>query len=211
MDNNNLQINSKQLIHWFNALRNLPEDERTRALEAFWAGQLDSKCWLVNTLNDYVTKTSNIYIFGGWIGVLSSMLFQCTKFEVSNIRSIDMDPWCESIADTVCYPYTIDNGRFKAITADMCQFNYDWDIYPDIVINTSTEHVDQATYDIWYDRIPAGSLVLIQGNNFFDWSEHVRCSNSLVDFKRMNHVTKPLYNGELKHDIYTRYMCIFNK
>lgn len=210
MDVSNLLLNSNQLIHWFNALRNLPEGERTRALEAFWAGQLDSKCWLVNTLNDYVNGPSNIYIFGGWIGVLSSMLFQCAKFDVGNIRSIDLDPWCESIADTVCQPYT-SSGRFKAITANMCQFGYDWDIYPDIVINTSTEHIDQATYDIWWDQIPTNTMVVLQGNNFFDCGEHVRCSSSLLEFQRMNYAINPLWSGVLKHDLYDRYMVIVKK
>jgi hypothetical protein len=206
----NLLINSNQLIHWFNALRNLPDNDRARALDAFWAGQLDSKCWLVNTLNDYVSNPSNIYVFGGWIGVLSSMLFQCSKFEVKNIRSIDLDPWCESIADTVCQPYMI-AGSFKAITSDMKEFNYDWDIYPNVVINTSTEHIDQETYDIWYDKIPSGSLVVLQGNNFFDCPEHVRCSKSLIEFKRMNYATSVLWSGELIHDLYTRYMAILKK
>lgn len=207
----NINLNSSQIVHWFNAIRNLPDSERTRALDALWAGQIDSKAWLANTLNEYVTESSNIYIFGGWIGILASVLFQNSTFEIKKIRSIDLDPWCESVADTVCQPHHADDWRFKAVTADMLVYGYDWDIYPDIVINTSTEHVSQETYDMWYDRIPSGSLVVIQGNNFFDCPEHQRCTTSLAEFKRINHVSKPLFEGSLPHDLYIRYMCIFKK
>ena len=80
-----------------------------------------------------------------------------------------------------------------------------------IVINTSTEHVDQETYDLWFDRIPYGSLIVIQGNNFFECDQHTRCSSSLLDFKRMNYVNKSIFEGTLPHDLYDRYMCVFKK
>jgi hypothetical protein len=81
----------------------------------------------------------------------------------------------------------------------------------DIVINTSTEHVIQETYDQWYDNIPIGALVVIQGNDFFSCDEHVRCSNSLDEFIAMNRVTDPIFTGQLPTSIYTRFMCVFQK
>ena len=206
-----INISTKTIVHWFNAIRNLPDAQRTRALDAFWSGQIDSKAWLVRELNKVVNSKSNICIFGGWIGVLGSMLFESSTFEINSIRSIDLDPWCESIADTVCQPQHEDNWRFKAITSDMKDYHYDWDISPDIIINTSSEHVDQSTYDNWYDRVPSGALLVVQGNNFFDCDEHVRCSSSLLEFKRMNHVNESFFAGELPHDLYTRYMCVWRK
>lgn len=205
--NDSLPLDSKQIIHWFNAVRNLPDFERTRALEAFWAGQIDSKCWLVNTLNEYVTGESNIYIFGGWIGVLASMLFHSAKFKVNQIINIDIDPWCENISREICGHVK----NFTSVTCDMKEYYYDYDYYPNIAINTSTEHIGQETYDIWYDKIPNNSLIVIQGNNFFDCNEHIRCSSNLIDFKRMNHVRNTLYEGILPHDLYDRYMCVFFK
>lgn len=205
--NDFLLLNSKQITHWFNAIRNLPDVERTRALEAFWAGQIDSKCWLVNTLNECVREESNVYIFGGWLGVLANMLFQAAKFKVNHITNIDIDPWCEKISTEVC-GYS---NNFTSLTCDMKKFNYDYDYYPNIVINTSTEHVDQETYDLWFDRIPYDSLIVIQGNNFFECDQHIRCSSSLLDFKRMNYVNKSIFEGTLPHDLYDRYMCVFKK
>lgn len=206
-----LKLNPQEIIHWFNSIRNLPDSEKTRALDAFWAGQVDSKLWLVFTLNNLVKKESNIYIFGGWIGVLASILLQCSKYKIAKIRSIDVDTWCERIADDICKIHEMNDWRFKARTADMCEYEYEWNINPDIVINTSTEHVTQETYDKWYDKIPNETLVVIQGNNYFSCSEHIRCSNNLEEFKIQNHVNNCIFEGELETDMYTRYMCIWTK
>lgn len=206
-----VSLNPNATTHWFNALRNLPVEQRTRALDAFWAGQIDSKVWLVDELSKLITEPSNVYIFGGWIGVLASILLQNDQGMIKKVRSIDMDPWCEQVADTVCKPYEMADWKFKAETADMSTYNYTWGIDPDVVINTSTEHVVQSTYDQWYDRIPKDSLIVIQGNNYFSCNEHVRCSKNLQEFKIQNYVINPLFQGELNTDMYTRYMCIWKK
>lgn len=196
-----------------NAVRNLDSHkERTRALDAMWSGQLDSKAWLVNHMYDCVMPSApvNVYVFGGWIGILSNMILQ-SGICVKSIYNIDIDPWCERIASDVNKIHEMDNGKFKAITGDMCEFEYPPQHRPDIVINTSTEHVTQDVYDEWYDEIPKGTLVVIQGNNYFDCDEHIRCSKNLQEFMNQNHVDGPFFKGELETDMYTRYMCIWRK
>lgn len=209
--NENINVNTSDLVYWFNALRNLPDSQRGRALDAFWAGQLESKAWLVNKLNLHVECSSNIYIFGGWIGVLANLLFQGASFPINRVRSIDIDPWCEAVADDVNKPYEIDGWKFKAITSDMATFSYQSDVFPDIVINTSSEHISQEDYDKWYSNIPSESLIVVQGNNYFSCGEHIRCSSSLEEFKIQNRVLKPLFEGCYETQIYTRYMCIWRK
>jgi hypothetical protein len=204
------KISTIDLAYWFNAIRNLSDSERTRALDAMWSGQLQSKAWLVETLTEYVTKSSNVYIFGGWIGVLANMMFNST-LPIKKIRSIDLDPWCEKVADTVNKQYEMDGWRFKAISSDMGKYDYDWGISSDIVINTSSEHVTQTVYDQWFNNITPGSLVVVQGNNFFECKEHVRCSHNLTEFENMNSVHNPLYSGKLHTTEYTRYMSIWYK
>lgn len=203
-----VSVQTTNLVHWFNALRNLPDSDRSRALDAFWAGQIDSKAWLVTTLNNYVAFRSNIYIFGGWIGVLANLLFCSSTYPINKIRSIDLDPWCEGVADTLNKQYEMDDWRFKAVTADMAEYNYQADLPPQIVVNTSTEHITQDAYDMWWDKIPSGTLVVLQGNNFFSCPEHCRCSSSLSEFMAMNKVQHALYSGSLEHDLYTRYMTL---
>jgi hypothetical protein len=99
--------------------------------------------------------------------------------------------------------------RFQAETVDMQEYQYN--DTADIVINTSTEHVSQETYDDWYDNIPSGSLVVVQGNDFFSCDEHVRCSKDLDEFVTMNQVIDPIFTGQLKTSMYTRFMCVFKK
>lgn len=211
MNSKNLKVNTSEIIYWFNALRNLPIEERTRALDAFWAGQIDSKVWLVESLTNVdLPLNYNIYIFGGWIGILASLLLQ-TDQRIGKIRSIDLDPWCEEVADMICKPHEMNGWRFKARTGNMMTYEYEWGIRPHVVINTSTEHVDQETYNAWYDSIPADTWVVAQGNDFFECEEHVRSTKDLETFMQVNSVVDPIYAGSLPHDLYTRYMCIWKK
>lgn len=211
----NITVSTDHIIHWFNALRSLPDTQRTRAFDAFWSGQIRSKAWLVNNLNNIIGSTKfnkNIYIFGGWIGVLGNMLLNSSTYNIGKIRSIDLDPWCESIADNVNKIYEMDSWRFKAVTADMSTYVYQSDLVPHIVINTSSEHVTQEVYDQWYDNIPLGVTVVVQGNNYYSCSEHIRCSENLQSFISMNHAKNNLlYAGELWTDMYMRYMAIWTK
>jgi hypothetical protein len=207
-----MNIHINDLAFWFNAIRNLPDCERTRALDGVWSGQLESKAWLVEQLKPVIqNKSVNIYIFGGWIGILASMLFQESSLNVKKIRSIDLDPWCAPVADMVNKRYEMDKWRFKAITRDMSAYDYDWGIKSDVVINTSSEHVTQNVYDTWYHNICPGSIVVVHGNDYFACQEHVRCSKNLREFEQMNHVYNPVFSGEFATPEYTRFMSIWIK
>lgn len=204
-----MTIGTNELLHWANAIRQLPDVERTRFLDSMWSGQLESKAWLVNQLTNILPQQSNIYIFGGWTGILANMLLQDDR--VYKIRSIDIDPWCERVADTVNKIHEMNDWRFKAVTADMSTYQYQSDIVPSIVINTSTEHVTQEQYDSWYNNIPEGTIVVIQGNDYFSCDEHIRCSATLSEFEFMNQVTNSIFRGVLPTDMYNRFMCIWRK
>ena len=204
-----IKLNPSDIIFWFNAIRDLPDDQRTRALDAFWAGQIDSKVWLVEELNKLHKDPADVYIFGGWIGVLASILLQASTFDIRKVRSIDIDPCCESIADMMCKPYEMDSWKFKAVTSDMMLYNYE--STPQIVINTSTEHITQELYNTWHSKIPDGTLIVVQGNDFFECDEHVRCSKNLCDFIEQNKVKDPLFSGQLQTHLYKRFMCIWRK
>lgn len=193
------------VIHWMNALRKLPASERERALEGFWDTQLTSKCWIVNTIRELNLNVKHVYIFGGWTGVLSSLLLSNENLNVDRVYSIDIDPWCRPIAKTMCN----NNIRFSAVTSDMAVYKYSSE--PSLVVNTSTEHVSQEVYDTWYNNIPNNTIVIIQGNNYFDCAEHVRCASSLEEFKQINKVPELLYEGTLPNPMYERYMCVWKK
>jgi hypothetical protein len=179
-----------------------------RTMDAFWRGQILSKEWLITELKKqkhHVKAWPSIDIHGGWVGTLASLLFQSDLY-ISNIRSIDIDPTCEDIARTM-NQLEMEAGKFRAVTADMCTIRSD----ADIVINTSSEHVTQEVYDTWYSRIPTGTLVVVQGNDFFSCPEHVRCSHDTAQFEAMNRVTDSIWSGYLCTPEYTRFMSVWRK
>jgi hypothetical protein len=169
-------------------------------MDAFWSGQLKSKEWLITNLRKNVNTFISIDIHGGWVGVLASMLFQ-SSIPIKNIRSVDIDPTCESIA-TMMNKQEEMVGRFRAVTADMCEIRSD----ADVIINTSCEHITQDEFDLWKTGVPYGSLLVLQSNNY-DIPEHVRTASSLEEFKQQCDINV-IWAGELELPLYTRFMVI---
>ena len=196
-----MQFDTEHLHFWMQAIRQSSDPLRT--MDAFWSGQLKSKEWLIDALSkQFLGKEApaSIDIHGGWVGVLSSMLFQ-SNIPIKNIRSIDIDSSCEPIA-TMMNKLEEMSGRFRAVTADMCTVRSD----ADIVINTSCEHITQEQYDLWLSGMPYNSLLVVQSNNY-NIPEHVRLVTSLDEFKEQSGLNV-LWAGELELPLYTRYMII---
>jgi hypothetical protein len=196
-----MQIDTEHLHYWMNAIRQ--SDNPMRTLDAFWGGQVKSKEWLIENLEPFVTKTSRIEIHGGWVGVLASMIFQ-SKIPVRYISSVDLDPTCESIA-TMMNKIEEQDGRFKAITSDMCTVPVSGDVF----INTSCEHITQMQYETGLERLPNKSLIVLQSNNY-NIPEHVRTAQTLDVFKDQCRIDVA-WAGELKLPMYTRFMIIGKK
>ena len=204
--NLNFLVDLEHLHYWMMAIRDSHNPIRT--LDAFWKGQISSKLWLIQNLRPVVlenfsSKKVNIDVHGGWVGVLSSMIFQ-SDLPVLNIRSIDIDPGCKDIATKMNKIEEI-QGRFKSITADMCSI----DPEGDIIINTSCEHITQQQYDNWIKKIPDDKILVLQSNNY-DISEHIRTAKSLSEFRSQCNINV-LWEGEFETQLYTRYMLIGNR
>lgn len=200
-----MKIDMDHILFWMDAIRN--SNDRYRTLESFWKGQVHSKIWLIDNLMTWVPSyPKKIVIHGGWNGLLASLLFQ-SGISVDTIVSIDIDPECEEIANTMNKIEQM-SGKFKAITCNMVE--YDYEFFPDIVINTSCEHITQETYKQWLKKIPSGSLVVLQSNDYFELEEHIRCSEDLKDFKDQSNL-KILSEAQLELPKYNRFMLIGSK
>ena len=191
-------VDTEHLHYWMQAIRQSPDPMRT--MDAFWSGQLKSKEWLITNLRKNVNTFVSIDIHGGWVGVLASMLFQSDIY-INNIRSIDIDPTCESIATMMNKQEEI-TGRFRAVTADMCEIQSD----ADVIINTSCEHITQDQYNLWLSGHSQNSLLVLQSNNY-NIPEHVRTVRTLEEFKSQCGINV-IWSGELVLPLYTRYMII---
>ena len=198
-------IDTGHLHHWMRAIRESKDPMRT--MDAFWRGQIASKEWLILELMRYKSEVKpwpNIDIHGGWVGTLASLLFQSDMF-INHINSIDIDPDCQKIAETM-NQMEFEAGRFHAVTSDMCVFRSD----AEIVINTSFEHISQDEYDLWLSRLPQNSLIVLQSNNY-DIPEHVRIAKDLEEFKSQAQLEKVFYAGERDMHLYKRFMIIGKK
>lgn len=193
-----MKIDLNHFHYWMQAVRNSPN--LTRTLDSFWQGQMQSKEWLIKNLRKNINSPVSIDILGGWNGVLASMLFQ-SNILIKHINSIDIDPDCYPIASMMNKGEEI-VGKFNAITADMCEYQST----ADVIINTSCEHITQDQYSQWLTKIPKTSLIVLQSNNY-NIPEHIRISNSLDEFETQCNINA-IWKGELKLQLYTRYMII---
>jgi len=197
-----MQVDIDHVLFWIDAIRS--SDDRYRTLESFWKGQIKSKIWLIDNLTAHVASNSNnIVIHGGWNGVLASLIFQST-IQTNKIVSIDIDPKCEEIARTMNKIEDI-SGKFEAITCSMDEYQYKF--FPDIVINTSCEHITQETYDKWLKNIPRGAIIVLQSNNYFELEEHIRCVNSISEFEDQSNIMV-ISSATLELPKYNRFMLI---
>ena len=195
-----MQIDTDHLHYWMCAIRESKDPIRT--LDAFWKGQISSKEWLIEQLRPHVFLTPvSIDIHGGWVGTLASMLFQ-SGIPIKNIRSVDIDPNCQATATMMNKQEEI-IGKFCAVTANMCEIRSD----ADIIINTSCEHITQHQYELWLNKLPQESLIVLQSNDF-DIPEHIRIAENIEKFKLQSKLSKVLYQGELDLPKYKRFMLI---
>ena len=198
-----MKVELEDVMFWMDAIRN--SDDRYRTLESFWKGQLRSKVWLIQNLIKYASNNpSKIVIHGGWNGVLASLLFN-SNIAIERITSVDIDPVCEQTAITINKRQEIE-GKFAAVTANMCTYNYN----ADIVINTSCEHVTQEQYEQWLINVPNSALIVLQSNNYFELEEHIRCANNTEEFIQQSKLDV-LFVDELELPKYKRFMIIGRK
>jgi hypothetical protein len=143
--------------------------------DAFSSGQVGSKIWLCEELEKLKWTSNLTYIYGGWYGVTAFLLLSRGKFKVKKIRSLDLDPSCQPVADMINENWVIDDWKFKAFTQDCNSFEGQ---YGDLIINTSTEHFDSME---WFNRLPKDTRVVLQGNNM-PHDDHVVHNETLDDF-----------------------------
>ena len=97
------------------------------------------------------------------------------------------------------------SNRFKAVTCSMDEYQYE--CFPNIVINTSCEHITQDTYNRWLQKIPLGSLIILQSNDYFELDEHIRCAIDIDDFISQSNI-KVWSSATLELSKYNRFMII---
>jgi hypothetical protein len=178
--------------------------------DAFSAGQIKSKIWAAQELEKVVAQLKveplRITILGGWYALLHFILQLRNNVKIEYCRSYDIDASACVSANIINNAWEIDNWQFRSFPKDANLCTYDDST--NLVINTSTEHFDSS---MWFDKIPAGTLCLFQGNDLVI-DDHVTRPNNLDHFRSLWPLTTELFAGskffEFDDAPYTRYMII---
>ena len=188
--------------------------------DAMSRGQLQSKMWLIDELKTLDLELGTVFLCAGWYGLLATLMFE-NGIEIGKVRSFDIDPDVAAIADKFNLPWLQDEWKFKSVLADIHDLTYadfNYEVVrsngttvklidtANTVINTSCEHIDQ--FDDWYAKIPTGTLVILQSNDYADVEEHINISPDLDSFSTQTPMAEVLYSGELDLLDYTRFMRI---
>jgi hypothetical protein len=160
--------------------------------DAFSDGQLGSKLWLCgkleSTLLSKFPETSfAVSVFAGWYGLLPFLLLSRGRLPLVNVSLYDLDPI--AVANSLKIN---DHWRIQGLYKAFCQ-NVNEPFEPQsipqtpdkdcrrVYINTSCEHFDENEMG-WWNGIPAGSVVAIQGTDM-KHVQHVREFTSLEIFR----------------------------
>jgi hypothetical protein len=182
--------------------------------DAFSSGQVSSKLWLCRELERIAfTIPPVIWLLGGWYGITSLLLFSRNNMFIKHIRSFDIDPTAEPIADMINENWVWQKWKFKAFTHDCNSLNFkeitDFGEIPDIIINTSSEHFKSSE---WYENIPRNKLIVIQSTDL-KHEDHVFSVSNHNELAALFPMTQLLYAGEKHFDYgqnnaYSRFMII---
>jgi hypothetical protein len=168
-------------------------------LDAFSSSQTASKIWLVERLEECLERYNppergwRIWILAGWYGLTNFIIRTRAVIPVEFVRSLDLDPECQPIADRVNKFWEWQGWQFKAQTCDINKLDYSVDT-PQVVINTSVEHIDT---DQWFHNIPAGTIVALQANDF-DHPDHVRSYKESADLLKTFPLAECHYEGSIE-------------
>lgn len=188
-------------------IRDVTNEASPDTLEGSFTDDLvDSKRWLCDKLKkglgDKCART--IYILGSWYGNLA-LFIDKAGITYDHIVLNDIDDKVLASSETMLRPL-LKHGKLIFIHGDAKDLIYD---KPGIVINTSINDMDVD----WYDRVPDGMRVVIQGRDSVSGSKTKIAD--LKQFDDMFPMSKVNYLGRKEltdpQTEYTRYMKIGRK
>lgn len=178
--------------------------------DSFTHGQIKSKIWLCQELENYLPEDSRVTILGCWHNILSFMMLTRKPDIYTKIVGIDIDAEAIEIANKINNAWVIDDGMLHNTVQDANKYEYN---DTNVVINCSSEHMNSTK---WFDNIPIGTLVCVQSSNVIEAEYPWLVSNpshTIESFVSKYHLSKTYYCDTLpvryKHSQgYDRFMLI---
>lgn len=181
---------------------------------AFSKGQLSSKAWMLDQLNQHAPSKSinTVAVLGCWIGTLIPFLH--SQFSIQRVYGFDLDPHSIDLSEQLNQRYVQDSWRYKGVVADVsqlcsCDMQFETaneliNVTPDWLINTSCEHMNTD----WFHTADSSQLIIMQTNNSADYEGHINICNSIEEMQQKYPLQQCLFKGSLKTPAYTRFMQI---
>jgi len=177
--------------------------------DSFSHGQIKSKLWLCESLENHIPNNATIALLGGWYNLLGFIMLARNSHKISSILNIDIESSAIDIANKINNGWMIGVGaKINNIVADACSYNYQGF---DVVINCSTEHMSTE----WFNNVSYGTLVCIQSSNIVDPNDPwhiVTPSPDIESFKQKYNLSTTLFIDTMRIQYgdwgYDRYMLI---
>jgi len=126
------------------------------------ADLIESKKWLCNILKELdldIAEFSTIYILGSWYGNMAVVL-KDSNIPFEKIINVDTDKEVLDKSDDLLRDIGIKN--LESMNKDANDLDYRQVTSDSLIINTSTQDIEGKR---WWDRIPKGVLVALQGRD----------------------------------------------
>ena len=188
-----------------NEILTLPVNESSGySLEgSFTPDLIKSKVWLLTELARIAPTVGTIYVLGSWYGNLGILLALDPIIKYKQLINVETDKKFLQASERIHNHLGMGNTEYMLKDANDLDYRQ---LGPDgVVINTSlTDMPGQA----WFDRIPEGTLVVLQSRN----NDPGNAAHSTQDIIDRFPLSEIIYDGELDlqdpQTEYTRYMVI---
>ena len=204
------KLDTKELIHimhsiWpedplFIKLSHIAESEFSDIVATIFSkSQILSKLWMAETLSKFKLNFNGILLIGGWLTHHSLFL---KDISYSNLYSIDPDSSINSLVKTMNPDVHLCNNNIEQCfdASGNIVFNNNI-IEPDLIINTSAEHMDNT----WFEKLRPGTTVLIQSNSSPEF-QHVNYCENFGTFLTKYPISTVYFRGETTFPSYKRFM-----
>lgn len=165
----------------------------------FSKSQVFSKIWMAEILSKFNVNFNNVLLIGGWLTHHSLYL---KDINYTKLFSIDPDDTINPLIEIINPSAFVENKPISDCFDDNNNLTfYKKILNPDLVINTSSEHMDNE----WFERLQPGTVVFIENNDASDEEDHINSSETFPDFLRKYPMSTVFYRGELSLQSYKRY------
>ncbi len=202
----------KQASHLINLSATVSNNQDLNWKDALSRNQVKSKIWLIEQMsaNNVLPKPRSItdkgtstLVVGGWVGMIPFLANMLDK-KLDAVVNVDIDKTVHSAARELNANNSI-HSSFTNVGTDIKKLNLS--PYKNLlIIDTIVEHFED--HGEWVKTLPAGTTVVLQGNDMFNVPDHVNCHKTLEEFLTSCGLNTILWAGELNLYKCTRFMAI---